>query len=305
MTLAVKNAVSTQSAAVSYTYEVASDPAFASKVYSKSGVTEGSAGQTSVTIDRLGAGADYYWRARAEGGGTIGPFSAPRKFTIGPAVVLQAPSPIAPVNGAQVGQRPTLRVSNAQRQGPSGAITYRFEISNTAAFATIIFTGLQNEGVNETGVTVGADLPANSTLFWRAFALDSANSVTSPASAVQTFSTSSPSIAAQIAAQEGVEIWPGAVPPGTTGHAVLGPHWEVRNLVSYDGTPFLSPPIEALRLFDLMDRGMDPDSAIRWLAANGYPSSGQWYPSVQVIGIPHVYLAFVSGGWELVIRVGA
>jgi hypothetical protein len=75
--------------------------------------------------------------------------------------------------------------------------------------------------------------------------------------------------------------------------------------VSYDGTPFLSPPIEALRLFDLMDRGMDPDSAIRWLAANGYPSTGQWYPSVQVIGIPHVYLAFVNGGWELVVRVGA
>ena len=38
---------------------------------------------------------------------------------------------------------------------------------------------------------------------------------------------------------------------------------------------------------------------------NNYPSTAQWYPAVQVIGIPHVYLAFVKGAWELVIRVGA
>src|SRR5262245_29554703 len=71
VTLVVGNAAITLGSAATYTFEVASDTAFATKVYSKSGVTEGANGQTSLTIDRIGAGADYYWRARAEGGGTI------------------------------------------------------------------------------------------------------------------------------------------------------------------------------------------------------------------------------------------
>jgi hypothetical protein len=304
VTLVVRNAVITQSTAATYTFEVARDAAFANKVYTKSGVAEGS-GQTGLTIDTLPAATDYYWRARAEGGGSVGPFSAPRKFTIGPAVIINAPTPIAPLNGAQAGQRPTFRVANAQRSGPSGAITYTFEIATSASFSSMVASGTQGEGTNETGFIPAADLPANATLFWRATATDTATGTTGPASAVQSFSTNLPSVASRIAAELGVELWPGAQPPGTNGHAVLGAHWEVRNLVSFDGVPFVSPPVEAVRLFDLMDRGMDPQSAIVWMLQNGYPSTAQYYPSVQVIGIPHVYLAFVKGGWELVVRVGA
>src|SRR5436309_13302009 len=62
VTLVVGNAVVTQGSAATYTFEVASDAAFATKVYTKSGVAQGASGQTSLTIDRLGAGADYYWR---------------------------------------------------------------------------------------------------------------------------------------------------------------------------------------------------------------------------------------------------
>src|SRR5437879_6162556 len=47
LTLTVKNAVSTGTTARTYTFEVATDAAFANKVYSKDGVTE-SATQTSV-----------------------------------------------------------------------------------------------------------------------------------------------------------------------------------------------------------------------------------------------------------------
>ena len=65
LTLTVKNAVSTGTTALTYSFEVATDAAFANKVYSKDGVAEGS-GQTSLKIDMLpGPGAkSYFWRAR-------------------------------------------------------------------------------------------------------------------------------------------------------------------------------------------------------------------------------------------------
>src|SRR3954447_22242466 len=58
ITLVVANAILTQSAAATYTFEVSSDQAFGTKAYTKSGVAAGSSGQTSLTIDRIGAGAD-------------------------------------------------------------------------------------------------------------------------------------------------------------------------------------------------------------------------------------------------------
>src|SRR5947209_9857934 len=50
LTLTVKNAVQTGNGALTYSFEVATDAAFASKVFSKDGVAEGS-GQTSLKID--------------------------------------------------------------------------------------------------------------------------------------------------------------------------------------------------------------------------------------------------------------
>ena len=305
VTLVVKNATVTRTMTLTYTFEVATDAAFGTRVYTKSGVAEGASGETSLTIDRIAGGSDYYWRARAEAGTSMGEFSAARKFTIGPAVVFTPPSPISPADGAQTGPRPALKVTNSSRQGPAGTVSYRFEIATSDSFNSIVASGTQIEGASETRFVIPNDLPINTTLFWRAIAVDSATGSTSQPSAARSFTTNPPSVASQIAAQLGVELWPGNEPTGANGKAVLGLHWEVRNLVSFDGIPFTSPPIEAVRLFDLMDRGMEPDPAIRWMQQNGYPSTAQWYPSVAVIGIPHVYLAYVHGTWELVVRVGA
>ena len=52
LTLTVKNAAHTGSVALTYTFEVATDAAFASKVYTKDGVAEGAA-QTAQQIDKL------------------------------------------------------------------------------------------------------------------------------------------------------------------------------------------------------------------------------------------------------------
>src|SRR5262252_2091359 len=190
VTLTVQNAVVTKSGGTTYTFEVASDAAFSSKVQTKDGIAEGSNGQTAVKLDALAPAKDYYWHARATGGGTTGVFGSVYKFTIGPAITINAPTPIAPLNGTATGGRPTLRATNATRTGPAGAISYRFEISNASSFASIISTGTVSEGVNETGYTPAAELPINVTLFWRVTAIDPANGVSSPPSAAQSFVTS-------------------------------------------------------------------------------------------------------------------
>ena len=94
VTLTVLNAVVTQAAVTTYTFEVATDSGFSTKVQTKDGVTEGSGGQTSVKLDTLAASKDYYWHARATAGGTTGVFGSTFKFTIGAAISLNAPAPI-------------------------------------------------------------------------------------------------------------------------------------------------------------------------------------------------------------------
>ena len=190
VTLVVQNAIVTKSGGTTYTFEIATDAAFSAKVQTKDAVAEGSGGQTSVKLDALAPAKDYYWHARATAGGTTGVFGPAFKFTIGPAIAINAPVPIAPVNGAATGARPALRATNATRTGPVGAISYRFEISNSATFSTILVTGTNSEGVNETGFIPTADLPIQATLFWRVTAIDSTNNISSAPSAVQSFVTS-------------------------------------------------------------------------------------------------------------------
>ena len=150
---------------------------------------EGASGQTSVRLDALPAARDYFWHARATAGGTTGPFGTTSKFTVGPAVVVNAPVPIAPLTGAQTGARPALRVSNATRSGPAAAISYRFEIAASAAFSPVLVSATVGEGVNETGFIPAADLPINTTFFWRATATDTGTGV-SATSTAQSFTTS-------------------------------------------------------------------------------------------------------------------
>jgi hypothetical protein len=304
VSLVVKNATVTGGSAVTYVFEVATDAAFASKVVTRTGIAEGTSGQTTITLDAL-PGGDYYWRARAEAGGTPGPLSDGTKFSIGAAISVSAPTLVSPTNGSKAGRRPTFRVTNASRTGPAGAITYKFEVSTSSGFGTIAATSTVSEGTTETTFTPSSNLATGTTYFWRVTAIDAANNVTSSTSAVLSVTISDPTAAEQIAEAQGTTLWPSAQPTGTpTTTYGLGPGGEVRNRVSYDGQPYASPPIEALRLFDLMNRGLDPDSAIDWLADHGYPSTGQWYSASETIGIPHVYMALIGGNWELVHRVG-
>jgi hypothetical protein len=122
---------------------------------------------------------------------------------------------------------------------------------------------------------------------------------------VQSFTASVPSQAAAVAAQLGITLWPDVQPPGATGHATMGTDWTVEPITSFDGHTFLNPPVDELQVFDLLDRGMAPADAINWMNANGYPTQGVWYSSVQVLAFPYEYIAYVNGTWSIVIRAGA
>jgi len=316
VTLMVQNAAVTATTGSAYAFEVATDSAFSSKVQTKDNVSEGAAGQTTVRLDALAGGRDYYWRARATAGGTTGPFGATYKFTVGPAIVVNTPAPIAPLNGATTTPRPALRVTNATRSGPTGPITYLFEVANSAAFTTIIVRATNTEGVNETGFIPTADLPI-ATLFWRATAVDAASGISSAPSAAQSFTTRAFSQAEAVALQLGVPLWPGVTPPGSVGHATMGEPgpfgvgWNVQTLYyAPQNVTFRSPDIEMLRFFDLFDRGFDPDGAVAWMNANGYFTQALWYPPPEkaVLGLKYVYLAsrgkvFLNGTWDIVLRV--
>ena len=310
VTLVVVNAAGTV-VGRTYTFQIASDIAFTTVVQTKDSIAEGTNGQTSVKLDALPAAKDYFWRARATAPGGTGTFSDLFKFTVGGVLTLAAPATISPLTNSQTTPRPTLRVTNAVRSGSTGAITYKFEIARDSGFASVVFTATTAEGVNETGIVLTSDLPTSVTLFWKATAIDAANGLTSSPSSVQSFTALPRSQAENLALQIGVVLWPGTQPPGSVGHATMGNEWQVQTLHYRPADVFFqSPDVEMLRIFDLLDRGLEPDPAIGWMRTNGYPTAALWYPPPEkgVIGLQYVYLAsrnkvFVNGTWEVVLRV--
>src|SRR2546430_15136539 len=131
VTLVAANAITTATSAVTYMFEVASDAAFANKVQTWDNVAEGG-GQTTVKLDPLAAARDYWWHARATGGGTTGVFGLSYKFTVGPAVTLGAPAPTAALTGQSTPPRPRLRLAHERRTGPAGPITDRSHDGNSS-----------------------------------------------------------------------------------------------------------------------------------------------------------------------------
>ena len=189
VTLTVRNARTTDpNVPVSYTFEVAGDAGFGSKLVTRDVSQTGD--RTSLTLERLPADRQYFWRVRATAGDTSGTFSAPVAFTIGPDVVLQPPSPSRPVSGAIVSTtRPTLTVNNAARTGSVGTVLYRFEVATDGAFADVAATGVVAEGTAQTSFTLASDLAYTATYYWRARAVDSAHDIKSAFSTTESFRT--------------------------------------------------------------------------------------------------------------------
>ena len=140
LTLTVKNAVHTRGkSAATYTFDVATDAAFATKVYSKDGVAEGS-GSTSLKIDTLPgpAAKSYFWRARLTSAARSASTRAVRGFIVGAQVVDSgAASVVADRPAARSARNGTLSVVNAARTGPVGTMSYRFDVSDTLGVRAI------------------------------------------------------------------------------------------------------------------------------------------------------------------------
>jgi hypothetical protein len=215
---------------------------------------------------------------------------------------------VSPLSGATVDTRPVLNVVNAVRTGTiAGAVTYTFDVADNPGFSPLAATGSAPEGAGSTTFTVTSDLSGGKTYYWRAAAVDVADGVTSPPSTSQSVTTINLSTAAKIAAQEGLNLWSGTQPPGAPGQAILGDGWGVVYTADFQGNPFLSPTLENLRVFDLLDHGMNPNSVLGWMNSNGYNTSAVYYGSVAqgVFGFSQNYMTLIGSSWSLVKRVGA
>jgi hypothetical protein len=175
VTLAIGSTVATGSRSLTYTIEVASDGAFSNIVYTKTGLAAGA----SQVIDKLPAGATYYWRARGVSGSVPGPNSKTRSFTIGPQVLLSAPVPASPGSNAVLGAQVTLTVNDVQKSGPAGPVLYRFQVADSSSFGHVVFDSTVPEQGGATSVNVSANLN-NATYWWRVQASDVSNAVTTP-----------------------------------------------------------------------------------------------------------------------------
>jgi hypothetical protein len=126
---------------------------------------------------------------RTNANGAPGAFTPAMTFTIGADVTLDAPVAIWPTSGATTDQTPVLTVTNVTRTGPTGVLSYRFEIGSDATFSSTVAAGSVTEGLGTTSFKPSPQLAAGSTYAWRARVIDPASQAMSPYSTVQTFAT--------------------------------------------------------------------------------------------------------------------
>jgi len=185
VTLTIQNATTTGVRPLRYRAQLAADSRFSSVLFTAANLAPGSNGKTSVSLQsELPTDRTYYWRVRAEDGANTGPYST-STFTILAPVVIDPPVPVAPVGGTTVtSTKPLLRVNNAHRTGPAGAIKYRFQLAADGGFLALVGDARVSEGGGQTtkafgGLTVGARY------YWRVQASDP--ETTSPWSRVENF----------------------------------------------------------------------------------------------------------------------
>ena len=184
--LVIQNATTNGERALTYTFEVATDSGFTTKVFSRSKVPPGDNNQTSVTLDKLAIGQSYYWRAWADDGANVGAIAS-SAFDIYPHAVVNPPTPVSPINGAAAGSTtPSIVAGNAATVGPVGYLSYEFQVATDQAFAHLVAAGIVNEGSGQTTFN-SSPLPSGTTFYWRVRAKDS--ETTSAWSVTQAFKT--------------------------------------------------------------------------------------------------------------------
>lgn len=187
ITLLVENSSSNGVRPVAYTFEVASDSNFESKMYARSGVLPGTDGRTRVTVDRLESGRGYFWRVRADDGANSSGYST-SSFELLPKPQLDPPPQQSPVNNEQTAtRRPVLLVGASTRNAAITSVVYEFQLATDVAFAGLVATGIRAEEGQTTSFAIGGDLNPSTSFYWRVRAIDS--DLTSSWSSTQAFRT--------------------------------------------------------------------------------------------------------------------
>lgn len=172
ITLEVENSSTNGVRPIAYTFEVATDDSFETKMYARSGVLPGTDGRTTVTVDRLESGRGYYWRVRAEDGANSSPYST-SNFEVLPKPQLDPPAQHSPVNNQlTTSRRPELVVGVSDRNAAIGNVFYEFQIAADVAFGSLVATGTRSEAGATTSFVPDGDLAAGATYFWRVRASD-------------------------------------------------------------------------------------------------------------------------------------
>lgn len=153
---------------VTYTFEVASDSDFNTKVFARSGVAPGD-GRTSVQLDALELGRPYYWRAKADDGANSSTYST-AAFEMLPRAVVTLPTPLSPINNERVAERrPTLKITHATGNSAVGVLRYFYVVAKDQAFSQIVAASPAWE---DNQWPVDRDLDYSVTYYWHVRATD-------------------------------------------------------------------------------------------------------------------------------------
>ena len=186
--LTVGNASTNGVRPLSYSFEVATDDTFQTKLFARSGVTPGE-GTTSIVLDRLDQARTYVWRAKAEDGANSGSFVT-SGFELLPPPELSAPTLVSPINDQAVGSlQPQLTVGASAKNAGVGLLTYETQVALDVAFSQLVAAGTSPETGGHIVFTT-SPLSANRRHYWRSRASD--GETTSPWAATQSFMTPSP-----------------------------------------------------------------------------------------------------------------
>lgn len=188
ITLTVENATTSGVRPLTYLFEIASDPDFNNKVFTRDGVAPGD-GRTSTRLSSaLDADRTYYWRARAQDGANTGPFASTLAFSVRTPVLFEAPVLVSPVGGARIPALPPVFLfRNAGRTGPAGAVAYTLQVSRNDSFTALLAEVTVGEQGGQTSTTLNHSFEFDKLYYWRVRAFDDRN--VGAWSATQTFRT--------------------------------------------------------------------------------------------------------------------
>ena len=191
--LLFQNASTNGQRPITYTVEIASDSAFKSIVFKRTGIAPGSGDTTTLQLpDALATGRTYWWHVRAEDGANSSDYSAAKSFVAVTPVNLGAPVAKTP-SGSITSVTPEFKIQAGSESGPIGHIIYAVQVANDSAFTSIAATFIPDETVPETTIAQNYQFLNNRTYYWRVQAKDTGESqAASPWSSTQVFTTAVP-----------------------------------------------------------------------------------------------------------------